>query len=155
MTDAAAAQPYLKWILAGGGTLLVGLAVAAWKWWSKWSKRPTTAAASAQNVLSRNSLRKLRKHFLGALPWRYRMSVDDFPTVVVLGPDEKGKTELIKQEVDWERQQRQFLPSYTDDDLLVKFYLSEGEDIGHFVNEKVHRIDGIQDTKTIITFKAF
>ena len=42
-----------------------------------------------------------------------------------------------------------------DYDLLVKFYLNEGEDIGHFVNEKVHRIDGIQDTKTIITFKAF
>ena len=42
-----------------------------------------------------------------------------------------------------------------DYDLLVKFYLGEGEDIGHFVNEKVHRIDGIQDTKTIITFKAF
>ena len=28
-------------------------------------------------------------------------------------------------------------------------------DIGHFVNEKVHCIPGIQDTKTIITFKAF
>ena len=42
-----------------------------------------------------------------------------------------------------------------DYDLLVKFYLGEGEDIGHFVNEKVHRVEGIQDTKTIITFKAF
>ena len=42
-----------------------------------------------------------------------------------------------------------------DYDLLVKFYLREGEDIGHFVNEKVHRFEGIQDTKTIITFKAF
>jgi DNA-binding Lrp family transcriptional regulator len=42
-----------------------------------------------------------------------------------------------------------------DYDLLVKFYLAEGEDIGHFVNEKVHKIPDIQDTKTIITFKAF
>lgn len=42
-----------------------------------------------------------------------------------------------------------------DYDLLAKFYLSSGEDIGHFVNEKVHRIPGIQDTKTILTFKAF
>ena len=42
-----------------------------------------------------------------------------------------------------------------DYDLLVKFYIAEGGDIGHFVNEKVHRIPGIQDTKTIITFKAF
>lgn len=42
-----------------------------------------------------------------------------------------------------------------DYDLLVKFYVENGTDIGHFVNEKVHRIENIQDTKTIITFKAF
>ena len=42
-----------------------------------------------------------------------------------------------------------------DHDLLVKFYLNEEVDIGHFVNEKVHSISGIQDTKTIVTFKAF
>ena len=40
-------------------------------------------------------------------------------------------------------------------DLLVKFYVDEKTDIGHFVNEKVQRIPGIQDTRTIITFKAF
>ena len=42
-----------------------------------------------------------------------------------------------------------------DYDLLVKFYVEDDTDIGHFVNEKVHPVDGIQDTKTIITFKAF
>ena len=30
-----------------------------------------------------------------------------------------------------------------------------GIDIGHFVNEKVHCIAGVKDTRTIITFKAF
>ncbi len=40
-------------------------------------------------------------------------------------------------------------------DLLVKFYIDPSEDIGHFVNEKVQVIPGIQDTRTIITFKAF
>jgi|ERR1700678_1043054 DNA-binding Lrp family transcriptional regulator len=40
-------------------------------------------------------------------------------------------------------------------DLLVKFYVEPGTDIGHFVNEKVQIIPGIQDTRTIITFKAF
>jgi DNA-binding Lrp family transcriptional regulator len=40
-------------------------------------------------------------------------------------------------------------------DLLAKFYVEEGADIGHFVNEKVQTIPGIQDTRTIITFKAF
>jgi DNA-binding Lrp family transcriptional regulator len=40
-------------------------------------------------------------------------------------------------------------------DLLVKFYVEAGVDIGHFVTEKVQRLSGIQDTRTIITFKAF
>jgi DNA-binding Lrp family transcriptional regulator len=40
-------------------------------------------------------------------------------------------------------------------DLLVKFYVDRDTDIGHFVNEKVQTIAGIQDTRTIITFKAF
>jgi DNA-binding Lrp family transcriptional regulator len=40
-------------------------------------------------------------------------------------------------------------------DLLVKFYVDNATDIGHFVNEKVQTIPGIQDTHTIITFKAF
>ena len=40
-------------------------------------------------------------------------------------------------------------------DLLCKFYADEKTDIGHFVNEKVQVIPGIQDTRTIITFKAF
>jgi len=40
-------------------------------------------------------------------------------------------------------------------DLLVKFYVDQATDIGHFVNEKVQRVPGIQDTRTIITFKAF
>jgi DNA-binding Lrp family transcriptional regulator len=42
-----------------------------------------------------------------------------------------------------------------DFDLLVKFYAEPGADIGHFVNEKVQTIPGIQDTRTILTFKAF
>ena len=42
-----------------------------------------------------------------------------------------------------------------DYDLLVKFYLPEDADIGHFVTEKVQPVDGIRDTRTIPTFKAF
>jgi DNA-binding Lrp family transcriptional regulator len=42
-----------------------------------------------------------------------------------------------------------------DFDLLVKFYAEPGTDIGHFINEKVQTIPGIQDTRTILTFKAF
>src|SRR5438309_10206912 len=42
-----------------------------------------------------------------------------------------------------------------DYDLLVKFYVDNDTDIGHFVNEKIQVIPGIEDTHTIITFKAF
>lgn len=40
-------------------------------------------------------------------------------------------------------------------DLMMKCYLSDGEDIGHFVTEKIQRLSGVKDTFTIITFKAF
>ena len=40
-------------------------------------------------------------------------------------------------------------------DLLMKVYLDEGEDIGRFVNSKVQTLDGVKDTFTLITFKAF
>jgi DNA-binding Lrp family transcriptional regulator len=40
-------------------------------------------------------------------------------------------------------------------DILAKFYVEAGVDIGHFVGEKVQIIPGIVDTRTLITFKAF
>ena len=40
-------------------------------------------------------------------------------------------------------------------DLLVKFYLDEKDDVGHFVAEKIQKIPGIRDTYTLITFNAF
>ena len=53
------------------------------------------------------------------------------------------------------RSPRRSIPPPGDYDLLVKFYVDNDTDIGHFVNEKVQVIPGIQDTHTIITFKAF
>ncbi|WP_395660227.1 Lrp/AsnC ligand binding domain-containing protein [Aestuariivirga sp.] len=40
-------------------------------------------------------------------------------------------------------------------DLLVKFYLKDEDDVGHFVAQKIQTIPGIRDTYTLITFKAF
>lgn len=40
-------------------------------------------------------------------------------------------------------------------DLMVKCYLDDNVDIGHFVTEKVQRLPGVRDTFTIIAFKAF
>ena len=40
-------------------------------------------------------------------------------------------------------------------DLLVKFYLKDEDDVGHFVAQKIQTIPGIRDIYTLITFKAF
>ncbi len=40
-------------------------------------------------------------------------------------------------------------------DLLIKCYLAEGRDIGHFVTGVVQTLPNIKDTQTIITFNAF
>ncbi len=40
-------------------------------------------------------------------------------------------------------------------DLLVKFYVEDHVDIGHFVAENLHTIEGVERTHTILTFKAF
>lgn len=40
-------------------------------------------------------------------------------------------------------------------DLLLKCYLDDSVDIGHFVNENIQTLPGVKDTYTIIAFKAF
>jgi DNA-binding Lrp family transcriptional regulator len=40
-------------------------------------------------------------------------------------------------------------------DLMMKCYLSDESDIGHFVTERLQTLPGIKDTFTIIACKAF
>ena len=40
-------------------------------------------------------------------------------------------------------------------DLMMKCYLDDGSDIGHFVTEEIQKLDGVKDTFTLITFKTF
>lgn len=40
-------------------------------------------------------------------------------------------------------------------DLLMKLYIPEGADVGHYINENLLDIDGIERTETTLTFKAF
>lgn len=40
-------------------------------------------------------------------------------------------------------------------DLMMKCFLPDGQDIGHFVVNKLQTIAGVKDTFTLITFKAF
>ncbi|HKM65044.1 MAG TPA: Lrp/AsnC ligand binding domain-containing protein [Acidisphaera sp.] len=40
-------------------------------------------------------------------------------------------------------------------DLLAKFYLDSGQNIGRFVTDRVQSLPGAKDTYTLITFNAF
>jgi DNA-binding Lrp family transcriptional regulator len=40
-------------------------------------------------------------------------------------------------------------------DLLLKLYIPEGEDVGHFINDRLLDIEGIERSLTTMTFKAF
>ncbi len=40
-------------------------------------------------------------------------------------------------------------------DLMVKCYLEDGADVGHFVTDCIQRLPGIRDTFTMMAYKAF
>ncbi|PWG16881.1 Lrp/AsnC ligand binding domain-containing protein [Salibaculum griseiflavum] len=40
-------------------------------------------------------------------------------------------------------------------DLLMKLYVPDDSDVGHFINENLLDIDGIERSLTTLTFKAF
>jgi len=40
-------------------------------------------------------------------------------------------------------------------DLMLKCFLDDGADIGHFVIETIQTLPGVKDTFTMIAFKAF
>ena len=40
-------------------------------------------------------------------------------------------------------------------DLMVKCYLSNDQDIGHFVTDRIQTLPGIKDTFTMVGYKAF
>jgi DNA-binding Lrp family transcriptional regulator len=68
---------------------------------------------------------------------------------------ELGKAYQVADEISEAEIASEVYSTAGDFDLLVKFYLPEDADIGHFVTEKVQPIAGIRDTRTIPTFKAF
>jgi len=40
-------------------------------------------------------------------------------------------------------------------DLLIKCYLPDDMDVGHFIVERLQKLPGIKDTYTITAYKAF
>ena len=77
-------------------------------------------------------------------------------TIFVMVKCELGKAYLVADEAVQNVEQVSEVHSISGQyDLLVKCYLQDGQDIGHFVNEQIHRLPGVKDTFTLIAFKAF
>lgn len=77
-------------------------------------------------------------------------------TIFVMVKCELGKAYTVADEVVQEVEEVSEVYSISGEfDLMMKFYLSDDADIGHFVTERVQVLPGIKDTFTIIAFKAF
>lgn len=98
--------------LVGMAFVVVPLLVARLvRWWRQ--KRADGVA-----VLGVSTLERLWRRFLANLPRSARTVVARYPAIVVLGPAGAGKSQLIREFVDWQGQSSQFLPSLTDNPLL-------------------------------------
>jgi DNA-binding Lrp family transcriptional regulator len=86
----------------------------------------------------------------GIMLWRLRMVPFFVQIKCQLGKSYEVANRLADAEIASE-----IYSTAGDFDLLVKFYVDQGTDIGHFIAQKVQTIAGVQDTRTIITFKAF
>ena len=77
-------------------------------------------------------------------------------TIFVMVKCELGKAYQVADEVVQEVEEVSEVYSISGEfDLMMKFYLADTADIGHFVTERVQVLPGIKDTFTIIAFKAF
>jgi DNA-binding Lrp family transcriptional regulator len=77
-------------------------------------------------------------------------------TIFVMVKCDLGKAYLVADEAVMGIEQVSEVHSISGQyDLLVKCYLPDGMDIGHFVTEKIQTLPGIKDTFTLIAFKAF
>ena len=66
-----------------------------------------------------------------------------------------GKTYDVAREIYLREVVSELYSTSGEFDLLLKIYIDEQEDIGKFVNEKILNIEGIVDSLTTLTFKAF
>jgi len=77
-------------------------------------------------------------------------------TIFVLIKCELGKAYQVADRAVQEIEQVSEVHSISGQyDLLVKCYLDDGADVGHFVTEQVQALPGIRDTFTMMAYKAF
>jgi DNA-binding Lrp family transcriptional regulator len=77
-------------------------------------------------------------------------------TIFVMIKCELGKAYAVADRAVQEIEQVSEVHSISGEfDLLVKCYLDDDADVGHFVTEKVQALPGIRDTFTMMAYKAF
>jgi DNA-binding Lrp family transcriptional regulator len=76
-------------------------------------------------------------------------------TIFVMVKCELGRAYEVADEAVGVEQVSEVYSTSGQYDLLMKCYLDEKTDIGHFVTSKLQTMPGVKDTFTLITFKAF
>ena len=76
-------------------------------------------------------------------------------TIFVMVKCELGKAYEVADEAVAVEQVSEVYSTSGQYDLLMKCYLDEKTDIGHFVTSRIQTLRNVKDTFTLITFKAF
>ncbi|MGR3269721.1 Lrp/AsnC family transcriptional regulator [Thalassococcus profundi] len=66
-----------------------------------------------------------------------------------------GTTYAVAEEIALREIHSELYSTSGEYDLLLKLYVPEDQDVGHFINENLSRIEGLERTLTTLTFKAF
>ena len=66
-----------------------------------------------------------------------------------------GRTYKVAEEIVLREIHSELYSTSGEFDLMMKVYIPEDEDVGHYINDRLLDIDGIERSLTTITFKAF
>ncbi len=76
-------------------------------------------------------------------------------TIFIMVKCELGKSYTVADDACAVEQVSEVYSTSGEYDLLIKCYLDDKTDIGHFVTSQIQTLRGVKDTFTVITFKAF
>ena len=66
-----------------------------------------------------------------------------------------GTTYRVAEEIALKEIHSELYSTSGEWDLLVKLYVPDGADIGHYINEQLLDVAGMERSLTTLTFKAF
>ena len=66
-----------------------------------------------------------------------------------------GETYKVAEEIALREIHSELYSTSGEYDLLMKVYIPSAEDVGHYINDRLLKIPGIERSLTTMTFKAF